>query len=315
MPDIAYVDTIDVCHLKCPSCIRGVRTIANTPRKMRLDLFESIVAKLKAANYRKISLYNWTEPFLNRTLEDYVRIIKAAGLVSEISTTLSLRHIDNLEATLVAGIDHIIVSISGARQEVYEINHVGGNLQYVESNLERARAFIDKHHLATRVFVRMLRFEYNMGEEPGLRQLADRYRFEFAMLEGMSDPTSRPAEKVGESYYEEILSHSGPSEAPETQGKVCPLMFDQIVIDCLGDVHICCAFPTLAPLRIGAYLDLPDAEILLRRYVHPLCRVCYMPRRPSTPDDGERLKEAIGERLALHGAAEKTTRRLAIVSS
>src|SRR6516162_7677567 len=124
MPDIAYVDTIDVCHLKCPSCIRGVRTIANTPRKMRLDLFESIVAKLKAANYRKISLYNWTEPFLNRTLEDYVRIIKAAGLVSEISTTLSLRHIDNLEATLVAGIDHIIVSISGARQEVYEINHV-----------------------------------------------------------------------------------------------------------------------------------------------------------------------------------------------
>ena len=68
-PEIAWIDTIDVCHLECPTCIRGVRGMQNTPRKMPLEMFEQIVAKVKTERYGRIGLYNWTEPFLNRTLE------------------------------------------------------------------------------------------------------------------------------------------------------------------------------------------------------------------------------------------------------
>ena len=120
-PEIAYVDTIDACHLKCPSCVKGVRAIPNSGRKMPLEMFQRVLDKLGAAGYRKISLYNWTEPFLNRNLEDYIARVKSAGLFCELSTTLSLRHIDNLEAALLAGVDRIVVSISGFNQAIYQI--------------------------------------------------------------------------------------------------------------------------------------------------------------------------------------------------
>jgi len=297
-PEIAYVDTIDACHLKCGSCIKGVRAIPNTSRKMPLDMFTRIVEKLDAAGYSRISLYNWTEPFLNRNIEDYISVVKSFGQYCELSTTLSLRHIDNLEAALVAGLDRMVVTMSGFEQSIYEINHIGGTIDYILPNLRRVRSIMDQHGLSPQVVVRMIRFGYNVGEEPKLRALAAELRFDFEIIEGMSDPTtSARAQKHGNDYYEKILATAGPSETPETEGKVCPILFDQITIDVVGDVHLCCAFPTFAPLRIGHYLDLPDNDILLRRYVHPLCRVCSMPRRPASAGDGERISFAMRERF------------------
>src|SRR5437773_1426217 len=106
--DTAHIDTIDVCNLKCPTCIRGVRNLQNSGRKMPLDMFEQIIAKLKDEGLRRVDLFNWTEPFLNRTLHEYVAAVRGLGLGCGISTTLSLRHIDNLEETLLAGLDTLI---------------------------------------------------------------------------------------------------------------------------------------------------------------------------------------------------------------
>src|SRR5262249_21274315 len=78
-PDIAWVDTLDVCHMKCVTCIRGVRGMQNSARKMSLDTFVAVVARLREHGFRRIALFNWTEPFLNRNIEDYVATAKKAG--------------------------------------------------------------------------------------------------------------------------------------------------------------------------------------------------------------------------------------------
>lgn len=44
--DFAYIDTVDSCQLKCPTCVRGLRLMANSSRKMSIDLFEQIIAKV-----------------------------------------------------------------------------------------------------------------------------------------------------------------------------------------------------------------------------------------------------------------------------
>jgi wyosine [tRNA(Phe)-imidazoG37] synthetase (radical SAM superfamily) len=144
-PDIGYLETacidiIDACQLKCPTCVRGVRVMENSSAKMSLEKFCAVLDKAKSEGYRRIGLYSWTEPFLNRTLQDYVLEVKKRDLPCEISTTLSLRRIDNLEATLLAKPDLIYVSISGWDQATYQINHVGGNLSYALANLERAES-------------------------------------------------------------------------------------------------------------------------------------------------------------------------------
>ena len=48
----------------------------NSSAKMSLETFCAVLDKLKSEGYRRISLFSWTEPFLNRTLQDYVLEVK-----------------------------------------------------------------------------------------------------------------------------------------------------------------------------------------------------------------------------------------------
>src|SRR5262249_8916373 len=82
---------------------------------------------------------------------DYVATAKKAGFWVMLSSTLSLRHIDNLEETLAAGVDLLTVSLSGIDQETYQINHVGGNLKYVMHNMAQVRDIIAHRALSTHV--------------------------------------------------------------------------------------------------------------------------------------------------------------------
>src|SRR6185369_119348 len=102
MPDIAYIDTIDVCHLRCPTCIRGVRGLENTTARLDLEEFGRILERLRQQGYRRVGLFSWTEPFLNPAIETYVERAKTRGFWVCLSSTLSLPRIQNLEATLRA---------------------------------------------------------------------------------------------------------------------------------------------------------------------------------------------------------------------
>jgi hypothetical protein len=278
----------------------------NTGQKMDIGTFALVVRKLKDEGYARIGLLSWTEPFLNRSLQDFVALIRKHGLHCQVSTTLSLRRIDNLEQVLVAGVDHLIVSMSGFNQATYEVNHVGGKLEYVFPNLERISEMVKRKVITTAVVVRFIRFDYNAGEVESLRAYAEGLGLLFEVIEGIGHPSQVDSLRgMTAHWFEDQISKSGQSEPPETSGQVCSLMFDQITIDCQGDVYLCCAFPNYAPLKIGRYLDLTEEEILVRRYVHPFCRVCTIERRNSTHDDQIRLTTAFGSRISRNIAAAR----------
>jgi MoaA/NifB/PqqE/SkfB family radical SAM enzyme len=251
-PDIAWVDTIDVCQLKCPTCMRGVRAMQNSSRKMSLDTFAAVVARLRKQGFHRLGLFNWTEPFLNRNIEDYVATAKKAGFWVTFSSTLSLRHIDNLEETLAAGVALLTVSISGIDQETYQINHVGGELKYVMHNLALVRDIIARRALSTRVDLRLLKFDYNAHQEPQLCDYAERMGFHFEPIDAVGHPKSNWLSEYNNERYVREAEAAADKPSPEDEGKACELMFNQIAIDCLGDVYICCAMPNY-PSFIGRY--------------------------------------------------------------
>jgi MoaA/NifB/PqqE/SkfB family radical SAM enzyme len=292
-PDIAWIDTIDVCHLKCPTCIRGVRGLVNSSNKMDLTTFAAVVARLKEQGFCKIGFYNWTEPFLNRNIEDYVRIAKRAGFFATLSSTLSLPNVRNLEDTLAAGLDSLTVSISGIDQATYEINHVGGVLDYVTRNLELVRDIIARRALSIHVDLRFLRFDYNAHQQRQLQDYAQTMGFWLEVLDGVGHPKwDWLKEHNNERYVREAEAAAGKS-SPEDEGKACELMFNQIVIDCLADVYLCCAMPNFPSLRIGKFLEMTADEILAAKFRHPFCRACTMPRRDRTANDELRLRKAL----------------------
>jgi radical SAM family protein len=294
----AFIDTIDACQLKCPTCVRGVRVMQNSSAKMSLEKFCAVLDRAKSEGYRAIGLYSWTEPFLNRTLQDYVLEVKKRDLECLISTTLSLRRIDNLEATLLAKPDLIDVSISGWDQATYQINHVGGNLSYVLANLEQAVSFVRSRGLTTTFQLLFIKFDYNASHEEPLRSHAAALGIRYGVTAGVGHPDSSYLRGHARSLTDDFIRKKmadAPEASPETCGKICGCMFDDISIDCHGDVYLCTAFPNQPSLRIGPYLDLSAQEILLRRWTHSFCKTCDMPRREATDIDKRRIRRAVAQ--------------------
>jgi len=114
---LLYVDVLDACHLKCPTCVRGVRAFASTSTQMPLEQFRQIVAKGKSEGAHRVDLFNWTEPFLYRNIHEYVAAVKELGLPCGMSSTLSIKTIRGFAETL-KNLDMLTISMSGFEQEV-----------------------------------------------------------------------------------------------------------------------------------------------------------------------------------------------------
>src|SRR5580704_4543982 len=248
---IAYVDTIDVCNLKCPTCIRGLRGMPNSGKKMTLEQFDRIVGKVASEGYKTVGLFDWTEPFLNQNLHEYISIVKRHDLWCIVSTNFSLRRIPGLEAALRSGIDHLIVSVSGFEQEVYEVNHVAGDIAYVKDNLRRASEIKARQAAPVLIVLRFLKFSYNHDEEEKLKRFASGLGIEFEVIEGVGDPMH--PEPIRSNEWVEGVLRSYRGERPYDQpGKVCPLIFGEIPMDYSGKVYLCCAYPSHDALAVGS---------------------------------------------------------------
>ncbi|GEM_PF-1515864 len=202
----------------------------------------------------------------------------------------------------------MIVSISGMDQDTYQINHVGGKLEYVFANLEKALQIIDAYELNTKIRLRFFNMEHNGHHIELAREYAQRTGIEFELLEGAADPaTSKDHLFTNEYFIKE--SHGSPDlAAPEESGKVCPLMFDVVAIDASSDIYLCDAMPYHPVFRIGKYLDLSEDQLLLKRYGHSFCRVCNFPRRDATDSDTQRLVRAVEVRTGRfsHSASDRS---------
>ena len=297
---ICYIDIIDKCNLRCPTCGRGAKLLKNSAALMSLELFEKIVVKSRIEEYDAIGLYNWIEPFLSKTLSDYVSIVKKYGLICVVSSNFSLKptsYFNTIQQALVAGIDDLCVSVSGYQQAIYAIDHVGGNISWVKENLERVALLKRENIISTKVSLRFLKFDYNTEEESALKKFAESLDFDFEVITGIGHPNHSVDKFASENFYIDRLKNFTTSKTHEKNGEICPLIMDTIPINTQGDIYLCCLHPNYSSLRIGPYLERSKDDILLQRYTHPICNSCNFPRRQATKSDCNRLVNAIKFRL------------------
>jgi len=261
--------------------------MANSPKSMSLNLFRAIVEKAKSEGYDLIGLYNWTEPFLSKKLPEFISIVKELGLTCHVSSNLSLKgRFDTIERSLAAGLDYLVVSVSGLNQEVYEINHRGGKISYVRENLEYISKLLQNNSdIKTKVYIKFIKFDYNMREELLLKEYANSLSIGFEMIDGVGHP-NKPVNLIcSEESFLGRIKNIIPSSIYEKGGEICSLILDTISIDCDGNAFLCCANPNYPVLRIGAYLDMTKSDILIKRYTHPVCKSCPGYRRKATANE------------------------------
>ncbi len=293
---VCFVDIVDKCNLRCPTCARGTRLLKNSSKSMSIDLFKKVVEKAKSEGYGLIGIYNWTEPFLAKALPEYISVVKGFGLGCEVSSNLSLspsKYFDTVKQSLAVGLDSLIVSVSGYSQSVYEINHVGGKISWVKENVEHISRLKREGIISTRVVLKLIEFDYNIEEEPALREYANSLGLDFEVVDGIGRPNSPVSLYVSEADIIKRLKSSRHSKAYQGEEEICPLIMDTVSIDCEGNAYICCAYPNYSALQIGRYLEISGDDILLKRYTHPMCISCLYPKRKATASDYKSLVGAM----------------------
>ena len=128
------VEASTACNLACPACLTGAGERGREGGHLSVALYEGIIDELGDYLF-EVELHNWGEPFMNKHIDEFVRLAAAKGVGTVLSTNFSLAFdADRAEALVEAGLTTLAVSLDGASQETYEPYRVNGTFQ-------RARRF------------------------------------------------------------------------------------------------------------------------------------------------------------------------------
>lgn len=289
---IVNIEVVGTCNLRCPSCPVGNygdnRWSGNTKGVMEPELFLKIMQKVRT-DFNPletcIALYSWGEPLIHPKIGKLVEIAKSTGFKVNLSSNLN--YIRHLPDALAAGVDEIVVSLSGMHADTYETTHRGGNVENLIANLRelaRLRSLLTSP--PPPVFVNFHLYRHNLGRD--LKEITELCReLDFTVLtniaffmpiekmigiaEGKID--ARPPATVANLFIvpiEEqlrISAHLPPSSH-------CDLRDNRLDIDIDGSVKLCCSVFEKSWNVAESYLETSFSEIQRRRFASNLCKSC-----------------------------------------
>lgn len=170
------VDIAGSCNLRCISCPRGNFDEHRSKGFMSASTYRTLIEKiLRDDPYTGIiTLYNWGEPLLNRQLPEIVRITNEYGLLSAISSNLSLKL--DFEPVVAAKPTWFRISTSGWEKS-YEVTHTGGKWDLFLANVHRLAEYRDRHHPEMMVEVFYHIYNHNRDEYLKWQALCDELGF------------------------------------------------------------------------------------------------------------------------------------------
>lgn len=228
-PATAILDVAGACNLGCPYCPTGAgRDRGRRQRFISLDLVEEFLAE--AGRYLLYaSLYNWGEPLLNPHLPEIVRLFKQRRIFTSISTNLSLERRDFLAALGEAGLDHMMVSVSGASQAIYERYHRRGNLELVLDNLRFLQDWKRRRGVRKPLIeIKYLVFAYNRHEIPTAAQQAQSLGVNLFRRYPGGGPPEVKVHEHGEDFH------------PVGPARYCSQLWHTVVLNADGGIAPCC---------------------------------------------------------------------------
>lgn len=282
---IYELDVIRLCNLKCPSCPQGNCPGAPFTETMTVERFEKILAHILAItpNVAHIGLYSWGEPFLHKQLDVFIEMVNDAGIPCFLSSNFS--HEISIEPALRAGVDFFRVSISGYSQSIYQIDHAGGNINLVKSNMYKLRYLIDKYELDTSVEVVYHKYDYNLEELPKVEALCQDLGFTLATYVASILPNEnmiRLCEGGDVSNVQPVIDrllfdiHKLPRRDMRGHEEECFAFFNSIGLTPTGQVIVCHnAYDLEQSCLAEDFLEMESYEAIIKaKYTNPTCQKC-----------------------------------------
>ncbi len=228
LPYVGIIDVSSTCNLKCPYCPTGNRRHGG--RSSALIDLSSVQSLIHEMGHYLVSanLYNWGEPLLHPEIAAMVDLCHKAGIATIVSSNLNTHNTQVLEDVCDAGLDLLVVSLSGSSQRTYEQYHRGGTFERVVENTRRVIEYRNRRGLK-RPFIewKYLVFHHNAHEMTAARGLARKIGVDvFRPLAGSGPEPAR--EGVKSSWTDKIWEQQ------------CVQLWHAVVLQSDGGVAPCC---------------------------------------------------------------------------
>lgn len=135
LPLIVSVEPTNSCNMKCPMCPTGLERLTRTKGMMNLERFEKLVQELERS-VLIMTFWGWGESTLNPQLFEMIKIAHDHGIFTML--TMNGTNID-ADAILDSGLDYLVVSMDGTREQSYAPVRVGGNLESAKEGVARLK--------------------------------------------------------------------------------------------------------------------------------------------------------------------------------
>lgn len=130
-------DPTNYCQLRCPLCPTGARVQDRDRGRAQLHVFEHLMEEVGDYVFL-IDFFNWGEPLLNERVEDFVALANRRGIVTFMSSNLSIPLDDaRIDRLVRSGLSQLIVSLDGATSDTYGTYRRVGRFDLVLSNMQR----------------------------------------------------------------------------------------------------------------------------------------------------------------------------------
>ncbi|MEP7352387.1 MAG: radical SAM protein [Acidobacteriota bacterium] len=239
------VDPTNVCHLRCPLCPTGQRTIDRPHGHLDLLLFERLLEELGDYLFF-MDFFNWGEPLLNTHVETLISRAEARGIICTLSTSLSLPLDDaRIHRLVTSGLHEMIVSLDGATQETYAQYRKGGDFSLVCANI--AKLVAEKRRLGvTRPLItwQYVVFRHNEHEKDRARELAKQFGVDRICFRAPLLDTERPEIATQErdaliSWAPEDRAFRIPRKHPQKSSNTCSWHYMSPAVNADGAVAPC----------------------------------------------------------------------------
>ena len=243
-PSVLLVDTGNVCNLRCTDCFTGRGLHPKPTGIMSLDNFKRIVDDVKSST-SLVLLYVSGEPFLNPSIYEMIEYLTENRIASIISTNGHFLETDEKAEKLVrSGLYMLIVSLSGASQEVYEKYHREGNLKLVVENIKRVVKAKKKLKKRTpKIKLRFLVMDHNKHELEQMKKLyeevgADALDFRYTQIHKLvkDDPDGNENSQSSKATVNKTCYWPWFISVIHWEGTVIPCCFYYLRVPDLGNV-------------------------------------------------------------------------------
>lgn len=242
-PSIYVIGITNICNLRCPLCITGLRLQQKPLKFMDIILFKQIIDKIK--DYAcLVQLYNWGESLLHKDIIEILEYCDRYDLNTEISSNLSLTDIDDkLESLVKYRLKHLIVSFDGIDQKDYERYRIGGNFELVLKNIKKIRELKNAYNTEyPRISLQYLRNKFTTNQADVIKENHRKWGADDYYVSDMTTVfKDRNMERNKEWFdQDEIKKRKYLDIDVSMHGIRCYFLYTTMVIDHDGTIPPCC---------------------------------------------------------------------------